>query len=99
VRAAALQVDGGAAANDFLMQFQADLLGVPVRRPRELEITALGAAYLAGLAVGIWRSTDEIAANWQEERRFEPAMAQPQREACYAGWRRAVERARAWEQG
>jgi glycerol kinase len=98
VRAAALQVDGGAAANDFLMQFQADVLGVPVRRPRELETTALGAAYLAGLAVGFWRGTDEIAANWQEERCFEPALAESQREARYAGWRRAVERARAWEQ-
>jgi glycerol kinase len=80
------------------MQFQADVLGVPVRRPRELETTALGAAYLAGLAVGFWRGTDEIAANWQEERRFEPSMAESQREARYAGWRRAVERARGWEQ-
>ncbi len=97
VHAAALQVDGGAAANDFLMQFQADVLGLPVRRPRELETTALGAAYLAGLAVGSWRSAEEIAANWQEERRFEPSMPEREREARYAGWRRAVERARGWE--
>ncbi len=98
VRPDALRVDGGAAANDFLMQFQADILGVPVRRPRVLETTALGAAYLAGLAVGFWRGRDEIAANWQEERRFEPALAESEREARYAGWRRAVERARGWEQ-
>jgi glycerol kinase len=92
-----LQVDGGAAANDFLMQFQADVLGIPVRRPRELETTALGAAYLAGLATGFWRDPAEIAANWREERRFEPALAPAEREARYAGWKRAVERARDWE--
>ncbi len=89
-----LQVDGGATANDFLMQFQADILGIPVRRPEVLEITALGAAYLAGLAVGFWSDREQIAANWNEGRRFEPALGQGERDALYAGWLRAVERAR-----
>jgi glycerol kinase len=97
LRADALQVDGGASANDFLMQFQADVLGVPVRRPRVLETTALGAAYLAGLAVGFWRDRAEIEANWQEERCFEPRLSADRREALYAGWLRAVERSRGWE--
>ncbi len=97
LRPGSLQVDGGAASNDFLMQFQADVLGIPVRRPREIETTALGAAYLAGLAVGFWRDAAEIAANWREERRFEPSLAAAEREARYAGWQRAVERARDWE--
>ena len=69
-----LRVDGGAAANDMLMQFQADLLGVPVVRPAVTETTALGAAYLAGLAVGFWKSVDEITGQWQVDRRFEPGM-------------------------
>ena len=76
-----LRVDGGAAANNLLMQFQADLLGVPVVRPKVLETTALGAAYLAGLAVGFWKSADDIGANWQVDRRFEPAMSRDQAEA------------------
>jgi glycerol kinase len=97
LRASELQVDGGAAANDFLMQFQSDLLGIPVRRPRVLETTALGAAYLAGLAVGFWNDEDEVRANWQEDRRFEPSMDPARSDALYAGWRRAVERARGWE--
>ena len=71
----ALRVDGGAAANDGLLQLQADLLGVPVERPVVAETTALGAAYLAGLAVGFWRGLDEIEANWALDRRFEPSMA------------------------
>jgi glycerol kinase len=96
MRASALQVDGGASANDFLMQFQADILGVPVRRPRVLETTALGAAYLAGLATGFWSSRDEIRANWQEERRFEPDLDEAERAALLAGWHRAVERSRGW---
>ncbi len=91
-----LKVDGGAVVNDFLMQFQADILGVPVQRPAVTETTALGAAYLAGLATGFWISQDEIAKQWQLEREFEPAMSADQRESLYAGWRRAVERARAW---
>ncbi len=92
----ALRVDGGAVANDFLMQFQADTLGVPVERPAITETTALGAAYLAGLAVGFWGSQAEIAQQWQLQRRFEPSMSADQRESLYAGWQRAVERARGW---
>ncbi|MCS6947825.1 MAG: FGGY-family carbohydrate kinase, partial [Steroidobacteraceae bacterium] len=91
-----LRVDGGAARNDLLMQFQADILGVPVVRPRMTETTALGAAYLAGLAVGYWQSTAELTANWQSERRFEPQMPAAEAAARLDEWRRAVERARAW---
>lgn len=91
-----LRVDGGAAANDLLMQMQADLLGVPVVRPQMLETTAFGAACLAGLAVGLWSGLDEVAAHWREERRFEPAMSAALREETLARWRRAVERAKAW---
>ena len=91
-----LRVDGGAVANNFLMQFQADILGVQVERPRVTETTALGAAYLAGLATGIWESQDEIAEQWQLEKTFEPQMSADQRDALYAGWRKAVERARHW---
>ena len=92
----ALRVDGGAVANDFLMQFQADILGVPVERPRVTETTALGAAYLAGLAAGIWKSQGEIATQWQLEKTFEPRMSADQSDALYAGWQAAVERARDW---
>jgi glycerol kinase len=92
----ALRVDGGATSNDFLMQFQADILGVPVQRPAVTETTALGAAYLAGLAVGYWQSQDEIAAQWALEKTFEPTMSTDQRELLYHGWTRAVERAKAW---
>ncbi|MCC6196719.1 MAG: glycerol kinase GlpK [Burkholderiales bacterium] len=91
-----LRVDGGAAANNLLMQFQADLLGVPVVRPRVLETTALGAAYLAGLAVGYWASEDDIGRNWRVDRRFEPAMARGQADDLRAQWNRAVERAKGW---
>jgi len=95
----ALRVDGGATANDLLMQFQADILGVPVVRPRVLETTALGAAYLAGLASGVWASPEEIAARWQPERTFEPAMSADERAGRTARWRRAVERAKDWDEG
>jgi glycerol kinase len=96
LRATRLQVDGGATANDFLMQFQADLLDVPVHRPRVLESTALGAAYLAGLAAGVWRDREAIRANQRLDRSFEPALDDRARAGLLAGWRRAVERARAW---
>jgi glycerol kinase len=96
IRLAELRVDGGAARNDMLMQFQADLLGVPVVRPRITEITALGAAYLAGLAVGYWKSDEEIAAQWQVERAFEPAPDRSSSEALMAGWHKALTRARNW---
>ncbi len=91
-----LRVDGGATANDLLLQFQADLLGVPVVRPRVVETTALGAAYLAGLAVGVWKTLDEIAAQWQRERVFEPRMSRDEAESRLASWTRAVARAKAW---
>jgi len=93
---AELRVDGGASANDLLMQFQADLLGVPVVRPRVLETTALGAAYLAGLTVDLWKSRDEIARQWQAQRRYEPRMGAAEREARMARWREAVKRSRHW---
>ncbi|MBV2235260.1 MAG: glycerol kinase GlpK [Sterolibacterium sp.] len=93
-----LRVDGGAARNDLLMQFQADLLDVAVVRPRITETTALGAAYLAGLAVGYWQSTDELSALWQCERRFEPRMAASQRASLRAHWQAAVAQTITWQQ-
>jgi len=91
-----LRVDGGAAVNDDLLQTQADLLGVTVERPVETETTALGAAYLAGLAVGFWDDLAETVANWRLDRRFESRMAPDERERRYRGWQRAVERSRGW---
>ena len=93
---AEVRADGGAARNDMLMQFQADLLGVPVVRPKVTETTALGAAYLAGLALGFWASQEEIAAQWQAERRFEPAMTDDRRQSLMARWAEAVARSRNW---
>jgi glycerol kinase len=93
-----VRADGGAARNDLLMQFQADLLGVPVVRPKVTETTALGAAWLAGLALGFWQSVDETAAQWQAERRFDPVMSSDRRESLMATWARAVERSRGWQQ-
>jgi len=90
-----LRVDGGASANDFLCQFQADVLGVEVLRPSVTETTGLGAAYLAGVGAGLWKSR-ELSTRWQLERKFTPAMPAAARDAAYAGWRRAVERARGW---
>ncbi|AMQ06988.1 MULTISPECIES: glycerol kinase GlpK [Sporosarcina] len=92
-----LRVDGGAVENDFLMQFQADLLNVPVERPLISETTALGAAYLAGLAVGFWTDRSEISAHWNLDRPFEPKMEQQQREDLYAGWQKAVKAAIAFK--
>jgi glycerol kinase len=91
-----LRVDGGAVANDWLMQFQADILGVSVVRPAVTETTALGAAYLAGLAVKFWESSEQIAAQWSAEKTFTPRMSADARNAHYSGWQRAVERAKAW---
>lgn len=91
-----LRVDGGAVKNSFLMQFQADILGVPVIRPVITEMAAMGAAYLAGLGVGFWKSKEEIAAQWKVDRIFEPAMNPSRREELYAGWKKAIERARRW---
>jgi glycerol kinase len=85
-----LRADGGAIANDFMAQFQSDMLGVPVLRPRVTETTALGAAYLAGLAVGFWESRTQIAQLWQMDRCFRPIMDEPTREHLYRGWQHAV---------
>ena len=91
-----LRVDGGASRNDLLMQFQADILGVPVVRPEVTETTALGAAYLAGLGVQFWTSQEEIAAQWHMERRFDPHMSADEKSQRLSAWARAIERARAW---
>ena len=91
-----LRVDGGATANNLLMQFQADVLGVPVVRPQVLETTALGAGYLAGLAVGYWQDAADVGANWRVDRRFEPSMTQDRVAAIRAGWEKAVARAKDW---
>lgn len=91
-----LRVDGGAARNDLLMQFQADMLGVPVVRPRITETIALGAAYLAGLATGFWHSREEIASLWQVDRRFDPSMADERRDELLARWHKAVGCSQGW---
>jgi glycerol kinase len=98
VNVKALRVDGGAVVNNLLMQFQADILGVPVQRPKVAETTALGAAYLAGLAVDFWSSQQELAEHWAIDRTFEPKMSKDQRDKLYSDWKRAVERSRNWEQ-
>jgi glycerol kinase len=94
-----LRVDGGAAVNDFLMQFQADLLQVPVVRPRTVETTALGAACLAGLAIGFWKSREEIAARWVVDRRFEPQRSASEMQEVQGHWQRAVQRSMRWAEG
>ncbi|HEY3138367.1 MAG TPA: glycerol kinase GlpK [Blastocatellia bacterium] len=94
-----LRVDGGAARNDFLMQFQADILGIPVVRPTNTETTAAGAAFLAGLATGFWSSAQELGELWQREKTFEPQMSATERERLLEGWTRAVERASKWISG
>lgn len=91
-----LRVDGGATANDTLLQFQADVLGVPVVRPVVAETTALGAAYAAGLAVGFWSGLDELRANWQEDRRWTPAMPDDERERLDRNWKKAVTKTLEW---
>jgi glycerol kinase len=98
IKLAELRVDGGASANNVLMQFQADLLGVPVVRPKIQETTALGAAYLAGLAVGYWKDQAEIAKQWQVDRTFEPSMKSDQRDKLRAHWNKALDRAKSWEE-
>ena len=93
---AELRVDGGAVANNLLMQFQSDILNAPVIRPAITETTALGAAYLAGLAVGYWANLEDVAQHWQMEKRFDPTMNEAAREQLYQNWKKAVERARGW---
>ena len=97
IRLRELRVDGGASANDFLMQFQADVVGGAILRPVIRETTALGAAYLAGLAAGVWRSREEIRGQWTLERRFDPGISQAERDRLRQGWTRAVDRAKGWE--
>jgi len=91
-----LRVDGGAAVNNLMMQFQADMLGVPVVRPQLFETTALGAAYLAGLGVGFWKSRDQLDSQWKMDRTFEPQMKKSEVERLRAGWNKALERSRHW---
>ena len=98
IKLKALKVDGGAVANNLLMQFQSDILGVPVDRPKVTETTALGAAYLAGLAVGLWKTKEELVKNWQLDTRFEPTMDEATRASLYKGWQKAVKRAMDWEE-
>ncbi|HEX8844361.1 MAG TPA: glycerol kinase GlpK [Pyrinomonadaceae bacterium] len=93
-----IRVDGGAVANRFMMQFQADILGVPIVVPLVTETTSLGAAYLAGLAVGFWESREELSAKWKVRERYEPRMSETERARLYERWLRAVERAKNWEQ-
>ena len=97
IRLSALRADGGASVDNFLMQFQADMLDREIVRPRVRETTALGAAYLAGLAVGFWKDFDDIRGNWQLDRTYRPGKT-PDRERLLAGWQRAVERTRGWAQ-
>jgi glycerol kinase len=96
VKLSQLRVDGGAVANNLLMQFQADILGIPVVRPKNAETTAMGAAYLAGLATGFYKSTDEIETQWAIDRTFEPNMTADQRQKLRGEWNKAVGRAKAW---
>jgi glycerol kinase len=91
-----LRVDGGATANNLLMQLQADILGVPVSRPVVAETTCLGAAYAAGLAVGFWDDQETLRNNWHEDARFEPTWSADRRDSAHAGWRKAVERTYGW---
>jgi glycerol kinase len=98
IRLQALKVDGSAVVNNLLMQFQADILGVPVDRPKSTETTALGAAYLAGLAVGIWKTQEELIKTWQLDHRFEPIMDAAESAALYKGWQKAIKRAMDWEE-
>jgi glycerol kinase len=97
IKLASLRVDGGAVKNNFLMQFQADILGVPVDRPVVNETTALGAAYLAGLAVGYWKDKSQITKSWQLDRKFKPAMDAKTRKDLYTGWQKAVAATRAFK--
>ena len=96
IKLSALKVDGGASANNFLMQFQADILGTPVNRPVCVETTAMGAAYLAGLAVGYWASKEDVIKNWQISKIFDPSMDEEDRVARTKGWAKAVKYSFGW---
>jgi glycerol kinase len=97
IRIAELKVDGGAVVNDLLMQFQADLIGIPVIRPENIETTALGAAYLAGLAAGYWNSVTEIGEQWAMDRTFSSGITGEKRQALKKQWEKAVSRSRQWQ--
>ncbi len=94
-----LRVDGGMVVNNLLMQFQADILNVPVVRPELIETTVLGAAYAAGLAVGVWPDTDTLRANWRKSKVWQPGMPENDRQRLYAGWKKAVQRTFDWVDG
>jgi len=96
VKLKSLKVDGGMVANDLLMQFQADILDVPVVRPVIVETTALGAAYAAGLAIGFWKDFEELKLNWKKDRVWQPSMNQDTRSRLYVGWKKAVDRTLNW---
>ena len=96
VQLSQLRVDGGMVVNGLLMQFQADMLGIPVVRPKVIETTSLGAAYAAGLAVGIWSSTNALRTKWVAQSTWQPSMESSKRNALYAGWRKALERSYSW---
>jgi len=96
VKLSALKVDGGMVFNELLMQFQADILDVPVIRPKVAETTALGAAYAAGLAVGFWKDYDELRANWGKDKEWKPSMPVEKRNTLYTGWKKAVTRTFDW---
>ena len=96
IRLAALKVDGGASANNFLMQTQADIIQAPVNRPQCVETTAMGAAYLAGLAVGYWSDKEEVIKNWAIDQIFEPKISEEEREKKLKGWKKAVKYAYGW---
>jgi glycerol kinase len=96
VRLDVLKVDGGATVNNTLMQLQADILGVPVVRPVVAETTALGAAYAAGLAVGVWTDLDDLRKNWKKDRQWDPRWSSDQRDSAYAGWQKALQRTLGW---
>lgn len=98
IKITSLRVDGGAATNNLLLQFQADLLGVPVIRPKVSETTALGAAFLAGLSTGFWKDREQLSSQWQVERTFEPSVSRSQAEKLRAGWEKALERSLQWEE-
>ncbi|MEG1365252.1 MAG: FGGY-family carbohydrate kinase, partial [Cetobacterium sp.] len=97
IKLKSLKVDGGASANNFLMQFQSDIIGTIVDRPSIVETTALGAAYLAGIAVGFWESKEEIRTKWCLDKKFEPSMCEDGRAEKYKGWKKAVKRSLKWE--
>jgi glycerol kinase len=99
VAAGVMRVDGGMVVNDLLMQFQADILGVPVVRPKVIETTALGAAYAAGLAVGFWKGLPDLRANWRQDRVWDPQMGSDTRLRLRADWRKAIERSFGWVEG